>query len=636
MIRLLEYKSIFRIKVFKIIIISALSLISLKLAYLQLYKSNQLATKALESWQRSFPIEASRGIIYDCNGNPLVVNTPVMSVAVIPFQIEDKQETAKYLANILNAEYETIYKKITKKASIVRIYPEGKQISTAQAKTISSLNLKGVYLVQDSQRYYPYSTLLSHTLGFVGIDNQGLAGIENKYENYLKGQNGSLNYIMDAKGGLFGSYASEIVFPSSGMSLQLTIDLGIQQIVERELSNAYLKYNPESILALAMNPKTGEIKAIASYPNYDPNNYKDYDSSIYNQNLPVWKSFEPGSTFKSIIFAAGLEENKFDMYKDTYYDTGTVNVEGFTIKSWKKGGHGLQTFLEVLQNSSNPGMVEISNRLGNDKMYEYITKFGFGSKTGIDIVGETTGILFGKENYGALEQATSSFGQGISSSAIQLVRAYAALVNGGYLLEPYIVKSIIHTSTNDVIYQRGTTIKNKVISQETSALMRDALEHVTALGSGRKAYIEGYRIGSKTGTSQKVIDGKYSDTEYILSMITIAPINDPEIILYVAMDAPKSTIQYGGTTIGPIMNKMLSEILPYMNIKKQKNELTKNYTWLDIKQIEIPSFIGKTKDKVKSSNLTFTFLGEGNTVIDQLPQAGNYVDEGSNILLVLG
>ncbi|MBE6124642.1 MAG: stage V sporulation protein D [Erysipelotrichaceae bacterium] len=631
-----EYKSIYRIKIFKIIIIFSFFLISFKLAYLQLYKSNELASKALESWQRSFPIEAPRGIIYDCNGSPLVINQPVMSVAVIPFQIKDKENTAKYLANILQVEYDIIFKKITKKASIVKIYPEGKQISIQQAKTIDSLDLKGVYLIQDSMRYYPYNNLLSHTIGFVGLDNQGLAGIENKYEQYLKGKNGNLNYIMDAKGGLFNSYASELVFPSSGMSLQLTIDLGIQQIVERELSNAYLKYNPESILALAMNPNTGEIRAIASYPNYNPNEYQKYDSSIYNQNLPIWKSFEPGSTFKGVIFAAGLEEKKFDMYKDTYYDSGTVNVEGFTIKSWKKGGHGLQTFLEVLQNSSNPGMVEISNRLGNDKMYEYITKFGFGSKTGIDIVGETTGILFQKEYYGALEQATSSFGQGISSSAIQLVNAYAALVNGGYLLEPYIVKSIIHTSTNDVIYERETTIKDRVISQETSSLMRDALEHVTALGSGRKAYIEGYRIGSKTGTSQKVVDGKYSDTEYILSMITVSPINDPQLVLYIAMDAPKSTIQYGGTTIGPIMQKMLSEILPYMGIKKQKNELTKDYTWMDIKEIEIPNYIGFDKSKVKSQNLKFTFIGEGNIVIDQLPSPGNYVDDGGTVLIMLG
>ena len=409
---MITYKSKKRMIIFKWLFVFMLVLVSVKLAYLQVIQYGNIGAKAVESWQRSFPIEASRGNIYDRNGEVIASSIPTMSVAIIPYQMDNTKKVSASLANILNSDEETIYKKINKKVSIVRLSPMGRQISMDQASRIHGLNLNGVYLIQDSLRYYPYGTLLAHTLGFVGIDNQGLSGIELFYEEYLKGKNGALNYILDAKGGILDGYSSEMVMPASGMSISLTVDLTIQKIVERVLYNAYLKYTPESAYAIAMNPNTGEILAISSYPTFDPNNYQDYDSSIYNHNLPIWANYEPGSTFKPMIFAAGLNEGLFNMYKDTYYDKGYVNVGGATIKSWKKGGHGLQTYVELLQNSSNPGMVEISNRLGNDKMYEYIKLFGFGQKTGVDLIGESSGIIFKKENYGIVEQATSSFGHG--------------------------------------------------------------------------------------------------------------------------------------------------------------------------------------------------------------------------------
>ena len=389
-----------------------LVLVSVKLAYLQIFKYGEIGARAIESWQRSFPLEASRGNIYDRNGNIIASSLPTMSVAIIPYQVNDFDVVSGYLATILNSNKDTIYNKINKRVSIVKLSPMGRKLTMEQASKIYDLDLDGVYLLQDSLRYYPYGTLLAHTLGFVGVDNQGLSGIELYYEEYLKGKNGTLNYILDAKGGLVGNYSSEIVMPSQGMSITLTIDLTIQQIIERVLYNSYLKYSPESAYAIAMNPNTGEILGISSFPTYDPNNYQDYDSSIYNHNLPIWASYEPGSTFKPMIFAAGLNEGLFDPYKDTYYDKGYVTVGGATIKSWKKGGHGLQTFVELLQNSSNPGMVEISSRLGNDKMYEYIKLFGIGRKTGVDLMGESKGIMFSKDNYGVVEQATTSFGHG--------------------------------------------------------------------------------------------------------------------------------------------------------------------------------------------------------------------------------
>lgn len=399
----------------EIIFSIAICIIGIRLGYVQIVRNNVLLNGASDSWQRSFPLVASRGYIYDRSGKELAINVPTMSIAFIPYQVKEKAKTSNILAPILDMEASDIYEQINKKISIVRLNGKGKNISDEKAIEISKLRLDGVYLLRDSKRYYPYESMLAHTLGFVGIDNQGLAGIEAYYNGYLQGSNGYLNYYMDAKGGLFSNLESNIISPSSGLSLNLTIDYNIQSIMERELYNAYLKYSPESVIGIAMNPKNGEILAIVNYPTYDPNNYNEYDSDIYNRNLAIWKSYEPGSTFKVFSFAAALEENLIDMYKDTYYDTGSVYVEGQRIKSWKKGGHGLQTYLEVLQNSSNPGFVSIAQKLGKDNLFNYITNFGFGRKTGIDIWGESAGIMFDYDDYNLLEQATSAFGHGISN-----------------------------------------------------------------------------------------------------------------------------------------------------------------------------------------------------------------------------
>mgnify|MGYP000139409251 FL=1 len=497
--------------------------------------------------------------------------------------------------------------------------------------------MNGVYVVQDSKRYYPYNELLAPSLGFVGIDNQGLAGIEGKYDEYLKGKNGSLNYKMDAKGGLMNGFISRIESPVSGLSLQLTINLQIQEIIERELSNAYAKYQPDSIIALAMNPNNGEILGISNRPTYNPNEYQNVSQEVYNRNLPIWMCYEPGSTFKSFSFAAGLEEKKFDMFKDTYYDTGSVVVEGRTIKSWKKGGHGLQTFLEVLENSSNPGFVEISRRLGEKTLYDYVKKFGFSKKTGVDLVGESTGIFFNYDAYGELENATTAFGQGISTTAIQLVRGFSSLINGGVLYVPKISKSLILTSTKEVLFDFPTVIENEqVISKETSGLMRYALESVVSKGSGRKAYIEGYKVGGKTGTAQKAVNGVYLDHEYILSFLAAAPMDNPQIVMYVAMDNPKSTIQYGGTIIGPIMKNILEDSLMALHVEKKYDGIEFEYTWMDTKTYEVENYIGKTKKELKSKYFQFQIVGDGEKVLDQLPKVGTKLEEGKTIVVFMG
>jgi len=625
-----------KLKLVMYAVMAIFMVILLKLAYSQIVSYSLLKEKASELWQRSFPVEGDRGEILATNGEVLATNLTTSSLVVIPNQIQDPVSCANKLAVILGTDETALYEKITKSASIIRISPEGRQLDDETAKAIDNLKLSGVYLIKDTIRYYPNGNYLSHTLGFVGIDNQGLVGLELKYDEYLKAVNGSINYYMDAKSQNLALYPSEYVEPMEGFDIKLTINKEIQDIVERELENAYEKYNPEGIWAIAINPKTGAILAISSKPDYDPNNYQDYDATIYNQNIPIWMTYEPGSTFKVITMASALNEGLIDLDNQTYYDNGYEYVGGARIKSWKKGGHGLQTFRQVLQNSSNPGFVEIGRRLGKDNLWNYIESFGLTKKTGVDLVGESAGIMFSYENFNELEQATVSFGQGISITPIQLVTAVSAVVNGGYLYTPYIVDEIIDPMSNEVVYKAETNLVRQVITEETSALMRDALESVVSDGGARTTYIEGYRIGGKTGTAQKAVDGSYRSGEYILSVLTIAPADNPEIVLYVAMDNPKNAIQYGGTTVGPIVRSMLVDILPSLGVEKVTSQREKVKTWEDSYYYLVENYIGKTKSEVKSEYFRFEFIGEGTKVIDQLPRVNEKVEQGSTIKIMLG
>ena len=524
-----------------------------------------------------------------------------------------------------NSQVETIAKKIDQdKVETLQKWMKENKIST------------GINIDEDTKRYYPGNNYLSHCLGFVGIDNQGLLGLELEYDSFLKGKNGSIDYYMDAKSHNLKMYPSHYTYSQSGMNITLTIDKRVQDVLERELSNAYDTYHPDGIWALAMNPKNGEILGIASYPNFNPNDYQNEDKDIYNQNIPIWKTYEPGSTFKIITFSSALNENLFDMDKDTYYDKGYEYVSGARIKSWKKGGHGLQTFREVLQNSSNPGFVEIGRRLGKKRLYQYVQNFGLTEKTGIDLPGESCGIMFDYKNFHELEQATVAFGQGISVTPLQLVTAICACVNGGYLLQPHILKEISNSSNNEIVEQVKKKVKRQVIKEETSKKVRDALESVVTDGGGRNAYINGYRIGGKTGTAQKAVNGSYVGSGYILSFVGVAPIDDPQIVLYVAMDNPKNCIQYGGTTVAPIARKMFVDILPALNVKKVKSQRQKSYSIMDKRTIKVENYIGKKRSEVQNISLRFTFVGKGNKVIDQLPRKGEYVEEGDTIVIMLG
>lgn len=607
-----------------------------KLGYEQIFHHEDIMEKALSLWEREFTIAGLRGSILDKNGNVLAHDIPSTSVMVVPAQIKDVDMTAEKLSDVLGADKAKIKTTISKHVSTQKIQPEGRLISDDKARKLEAMDLDGVYLVQDSLRNYPNNNYLAQVLGFTGIDNQGLAGLELQYNDILTAKSGALHIPFDAKGHNVDLYQENYEAPGRGMNVKLTIDSNIQDVLEREINNLVKKYSPKSALALAMDPNTGEVLAMVSKPDFDPNHYQDYSSDVYNRNLPIWMSYEPGSTFKSVIFSSALELKLFDMYKDTYMDKGYEMVGGARIKSWKAGGHGLQTFLQVLENSSNPGFVEISRRMGLDNEYAYVKKFGFGEKTGIDLPGESSGIMFKKEAMGEVEQATVAFGQGLSVTPIQLVTAFSAIVNGGTLYKPYITKSVNDPITNEVIMEQKPTVNRRVISEDTSKQMRYALESVVANGGGKPAYMEGYKIGGKTGTAQKAENGVYSSTNYVLSFLSAAPIDNPKIVLYIAADSPKNDVLYGGTVIAPIAKACYEDILPYLGVKKTKDQIPKKLVWPETENIKVKDFVGKKKKDVTQEGVSFTFIGEGDTVMEQMPEAGTTLGEQGEVWIYLG
>lgn len=626
-----------RMKIILLIFSSILLIIVLRVFYVQVVDYKRLSTLASDLWSRNLPIEASRGRILDRNGVVLADNITTTSLVLIPNQIKNKKEVTEKLAEILGVSFDEMKEHVYKETSIERVHPEGRRLSYEVADKIEALNFDGVYLVKESKRYYPYDTMLSHVLGYVGIDNQGLSGIELQYDDYLTGENGAIKYFSDAKGNKL-ELTDLYIEPQDGMDLQLTIDINIQKSVERELDNVVDMFNPDMALAVVMDPNTGEILAMSSRPNFDPNNYEKYSTEELSRNLPIWATYEPGSTQKIVTTAAAVEEKVVDLFKDEFTDTGSVQVDTARIKCWKAGGHGTQTFLQVLQNSCNPGFVKMGQLLGKERLFHYLDLFGFGSKTGIDLNGEGEGIIFPLDKVGNIELATTAFGQGISVTPIQQVRAISAVINGGILLKPYVLKNILEPETGNVMEHNSKREIRRVISEDTSKIMRYALETVVALGGGKSAYIDGYRIGGKTGTAQKAVNGAYLANNYIMSFVGIVPSNDPEAVLYIAIDNPKDTALLSSYTTTPIARRILLDIIDALGIEKQEGGVEKDWEWSDKVYYEVADVVGKTPDEAKKllEHFTIEYSGSGEKIISQSPNAGTRLEDGSTVKLMLG
>jgi stage V sporulation protein D (sporulation-specific penicillin-binding protein) len=614
-----------------------LSLIG-RLGYVQIVAGNELSSKARDSWTRTVPFEAKRGMILDRNGEVLAYNISSPSVFAIPVQIGDKPETARQLAGVLKYSEDKILAMISRQERIIGIQPGGRKISEEKADEIRKLELKGIYVAEDNKRHYPYGPFLSHVLGFSGGYNQGLTGLELYYDELLKGKRGYISYSSTASGKEMPNTPEGYIQPHDGLNLVLTIDKNIQSFIERELDLAMIKYEPKSVIAIAMDPNTGEVLGMASRPHFNPEEYQSSAPEVYNRNLPIWMTYEPGSTFKIITLAASLEENKVNL-KAGFHDPGYIMVDGARLRCWKHGGHGSQTFLEVVENSCNPGFVAMGQRLGKEKLFEYIKKFGFGQKTGIDMAGEENGILFKMNQVGPVELATTAFGQGVSVTPIQQISAVAAAINGGKLYRPHVAKEWLDPTTNSVVERIKPELIREVISQETSEKVRMSLESVVANGTGRNAYVEGYRVGGKTGTAQKVgPNGRYMANEHIVSFIGFAPADDPKIVVYLAIDNPKG-IQFGGIVTAPIVGKILEDSLRYMDVKPRKDQMEKKLrAYQDIPTVEVPMLVGESIDRIRQTHYAHFSLvtsGAGKYVAAQAPRAGAKIQQGSAIRVYL-
>jgi stage V sporulation protein D (sporulation-specific penicillin-binding protein) len=556
----------------------SLAALSVRVGYIMLTKDEEYQNKAYEQQTRDRLITPKRGSILDRNGVGMAVTESVSSVSVIHAQIKDKEATATALSEILELDYDDVLEDIEERVALKRIKTK---VDNETAAEIRALELPGVMIDEDIERTYPYCTLAANVIGFVGKDNQGIIGLESKYEDYLKGKAGKILTQTDSKG-LRVSDAEERVEPISGDNLVTSIDVVIQQYAEQEIKAAVEAKGAKSGLIIVMNPQNGEIYAMANYPTFDLNEpftindpelakaWDTFTSEEKNDYLNrMWRNkaindtYEPGSTFKIVTASAGLEEGVITP-DSPFTCTGSMTVGGRQIKCWRyPRTHGEQTFAQGVRNSCNPVFMQVAERIGADKFHEYMIKFGFNEKTGIDLNGEAVGILHKKDDIGPVELATMSFGQTFQITPIQLLRAAAAVVNGGRLITPHFaVKTIDDDGFTQKVFEWPDG--GMAISEETSEKMRAILESVVAEGTGNKAQVDGYRIGGKTATSQKLPRGS---GKYIASFMSFAPADKPTVMALVLIDEPQG-VYYGGTVAGPVMKDLLSNILPYLNIPK--------------------------------------------------------------------
>lgn len=626
-----------------------------RIGYLQLIKGEWLSTKASEQQTREIPIEAKRGTIYDTNMKELAVSVTKYTVWCKPVEVKDTKKTSEELAKILDEEYGDIYKKVNKTSmALVKVK---RWIDDDTADKITKAGLSGIWVAEDNQRYYPYGNFASYVLGHTSADSTGVAGIELKYNSVLKGTAGKLIVSTDASGKEIPQGSEQYYEPTTGNGLVLTIDEVIQHYSEKAAQKAYEENNASKVTIIAMDPKTGEIKAMVKKPDYNPNTPTEAIYPVYKELLEdckndsekikaystMWRNtaisdtYEPGSTFKLITSAAGLEEGvvKED---DKFNCTGSVMVEGRKIKCWRSyRPHGSETFKQGVQNSCNPVFVEVGRRLGVSKMYDYIEGFGLSKKTGIDLPGEAGSIMYNEKNVGPVELATISFGQSISVTPIQLITAVSAIVNDGNLMQPKLVKAYTDNKGNITKEVESVQVK-QVISKETSEKMREIMESVVTEGGGKIAYLPGYRLGGKTGTAQKVIDGSYAQGHYVCSFIGVAPADDPQIVVLAIVDEPTGVMQFGSTTAGPIIKEVMSNTLKYLGVEpeyteEEKEENVKNkVTVPDVRGLTIEDATKVLEDSKLEANIDNDVdIKEGTIIKDMFPKPGVSVNEGSLI-----
>lgn len=616
----------------------------IRIGYLQLFQAVFLEEKAYKQQTRDRDIPAKRGKILDRNSDILAESISVNTVYVINAQIEKTEEVAKMLSEKLNMDYDGMLKKVTKRTSIQKI--KGK-VDKKIADEIRNHGFKGVIVDEAYIRHYPYKNFASQVIGFCGGDNQGILGLEVKYDNFIKGITGKILLPTDVSGNKIEKIPEVRLEPLQGDNLVTSLDSAIQHYSEQALEKVLEEKKAKRVSILVMNPQNGEIYAMASKPDFDLNKpfevtdpryigiwghmQQKEQMDILNglwRNFSINDTYEPGSVFKMIVAASALNEKIVDI--DTrFHCSGAKIVGDRKIKCWYyPRSHGSETFLDGVKNSCNVVFMETGAKLGVDKFYEYFYNFGFKEKTGIDLPGEASGIIHNIKNVGPVELAVMSFGQSFQITPIELARACSAIVNGGYLVNPHFavrIESDEGTVKREFKYTRG----RQVISEETSSKMRYILEQVVFSGTGHNAYVEGYKIGGKTATSEKL---PRRQGKYISSFLGFAPADNPKVIALVMIDEPQG-VYYGGVVAAPIIKDIFSNILPYLGIEKNTAVIEGQKTL----EVEVPDFRQKTVAEAKKlSNqlgLKITVQGTGKNIINQFPLPGEVINTGEEVSL---
>ena len=639
-------------------------LLFFKLYNLQITRHEELQAKAVSQQTRSSVVTASRGAIYDASGNILAISSTAETIFLSPKEINDalndeenpvawtKEVLAAALAKILDVSEEGILKKMARTDSMYEVlkFRVEEDIADQVRQYINDNKVKGVYLTTDAKRYYPYGDLAAQVIGFVGVDYTGLFGLEAEYDKELQGRSG---LVVTAKANqqndLLYEY-SQYFDPENGDELQVTLEATVQYYLEKGMKDMCDAYSPANgATGIVLDVRNGGILAMASFPNYDLNDYATVtDKTLLEQmergeldeegaqqkqwrNKALNDTYEPGSTFKILTLSAALEEGLID--KTTSVNcSGSVNISGHTIHCSNKAGHGLQNLEQTVGNSCNPAFISYGLKLGTEKFYQYMRSFGIMSATGVDLGGEATGVFAADANFTQLDLACYAFGQNFTVTPLALIAAQAACVNGGYLYTPHFAQQITDSDGN-VIWQHDDTPVRQVISEETSATVRECLEYVVASGTGKNGQVAGYRIGGKTGTADKGQSG-----DVVVSFLCFAPADDPQVIMLLTLDTPsRSTGTYvsGGNMVAPYSSAIMAEILPYLGIEP-------SYSAEELMGVDttVPNVIGmsveEAKDRLKERGFACKVEGDGETITDQTPVGGAIIPGKSTVVLYAG
>lgn len=605
-----------------------------RIFWVQFVRGAELSEMATRNRMRDVPVESKRGTIYDRNGHELALSISTDAVYAIPAEVrrgEKARATARNLAGILGMDEEKVYKRITRQSSFEWIKHK---ISPAQAKKIRDLNMPGIDLTEESRRFYPKGELASHILGISGTENTGLEGIDNYYDKQVGGTKGRIVIEHDAAGRDIADATHKYIAPVDGSNLILTIDETIQYVTERELDKVFKERKAKRAAAIVMDPRTGEILAMASRPSFDPNSYNDYPAAN-RRNFAINDAYEPGSTMKITTAAMALEEGVVNQ-QSRFFCPGYIKVGTETIHCSGNKAHGEQNFAEILEKSCNVGFVKLGLDMGMDSYYKYLYAFGFGKMTGIDLPGEAKGILVPKERCMQIDLATMAMGQANAVTPIQLTTAVSSVVNGGKLMKPHLVKQVVD-SNGKVIKKYDPMVERRVISEQSSKELCSILEGEVTRGTGSNAYIEGYHVGGKTGTAQKIAPGGgYLTNEYVASFIGVAPCTDPRLVVLVVVDDPKGYPYYGGWVAAPAAKEIIKDSLHYLQVPIDGvPEANKNAD----QQVLVPDVINlplaDALTAIRSRNLNAKVEGTGTIVWQQTPRPFSKLAKGSQVILYL-